>query len=114
MSNSLLCNLISCYQVMLPKALKASIKTNINKKYETYISLNGEIDIDEYICTHKRRVKEIEIIKILREKGAVKIVKDLYYFLKKYDFLDVSPLETSIENWRAEKIESLKGKFNKK
>ena len=64
MSNSLLCNLISCYQVMLPKALKASIKTNINKKYETYISLNGEIDIDEYICTHKRRVKEIEIIKI--------------------------------------------------
>ncbi len=71
MSNSLLCNLISCYQVMLPKALKASIKTNINKKYETYISLNGEIDIDEYICTHKRRVKEIEIIKILREKGSV-------------------------------------------
>ena len=49
-----------------------------------------------------------------RENGAVKIVKDLYYFLKKYDFLDVSPLETSIENWRAEKIESLKGKFNKK
>ena len=35
MSNSLLCNLISCYQVMLPKALKASAKTNINKKYDT-------------------------------------------------------------------------------
>ena len=32
MSETLLCNLISCYQAMLPKALKASIKTNINKK----------------------------------------------------------------------------------
>ena len=32
---------------MLPKALKASIKTNINKKYEVYISLNKEIDIDD-------------------------------------------------------------------
>ena len=43
MSNSLLCNLISCYQVMLPKALKASIKTNINKKFDTYVCLNDEI-----------------------------------------------------------------------
>ena len=32
MSNSLLCTLISCYQVMLPKALKASIKTNIKSE----------------------------------------------------------------------------------
>lgn len=68
MSNSLLCNLISCYQVMLPKALKASAKTNINKKYEIYIKLNETVDIDEYISLHKRRTKEIEIISILREK----------------------------------------------
>ena len=46
------------------------------------------------------------------ENGTVKIVKELYYFLKKYDFLDVSPLERSIENWRTEKIESLKEKFS--
>ena len=32
MSNDLLCTKISCYQAMLPKALKASINTNINKK----------------------------------------------------------------------------------
>ena len=47
MSNSLLCNLISCYQVMLPKALKASFKTKINKKYIVKVKLN-DVDIDKY------------------------------------------------------------------
>jgi primosomal protein N' (replication factor Y) (superfamily II helicase) len=68
MSNSLLCNLISCYQVMLPKALKASVKTNINRKYETYISLNKNINIEEYINNNKRKLKEIEIINYLKDK----------------------------------------------
>ena len=72
MSNSLMCNLISCYQVMLPKALKASSKTNINKKYETYVSLNYNEDIETYIQEHKRRTKEIEIINILKEKNKLK------------------------------------------
>ena len=72
MSNSLMCNLISCYQVMLPKALKASSKTNINKKYETYVTLNKEINVEEYIQEHKRRTKEIEIINILKEKNKLK------------------------------------------
>lgn len=71
MSNSLLCNLISCYQVMLPKALKASAKTNINKKYETYVKLNASVNIEEYISLHKRRTKEIEIISILRDKESL-------------------------------------------
>ena len=39
MSRKTLSSLISCYQTMLPKALKASFKTNINKKYETYVTL---------------------------------------------------------------------------
>lgn len=72
MSNSLLCNLISCYQVMLPKALKASIKTNINKKYITYVYLNKSIDIDDYIINHKRSKREIEIINLLKEKDIIK------------------------------------------
>ena len=46
------------------------------------------------------------------EGGSIKIVKDLYYFLRKYEFLDVSPLENAIVAWRAEKIESLKIKFS--
>lgn len=36
---STLCTLISAYQAMLPKALKAKNKVNINKKYDKYISL---------------------------------------------------------------------------
>ncbi len=67
LSNSLLCNLISCYQVMLPKALKASYKTNIGRKHETIISLNKEINIDKYILEHKRSKKEIEIIELLKK-----------------------------------------------
>ena len=35
-----LCTLISAYQAMLPKALKAQNKTNINKSYDKYIKLN--------------------------------------------------------------------------
>ena len=66
MSNTLLCNLISCYQVMLPKALKASIKTNINKKYITKVTLNNNIDIEKYILEHKNSKKEIEIINKLK------------------------------------------------
>ena len=34
-----LCSLSSAYATMLPKALKASLKTNIQKKYQTYLSL---------------------------------------------------------------------------
>ena len=67
MSDFLLCNLISCYQVMLPKALKASLKTNINRKYITKVSLNKEIDVDKYILEHKRNTGEINIINSLRD-----------------------------------------------
>ena len=72
MSDFLLCNLISCYQIMLPKALKASVKTNINRKYETKVYLNKNIDVDKYIEEHKRNTKEIEIINILKEKECLK------------------------------------------
>ena len=39
MEKKYLCSLISAYQVMLPKALKASSNTKINKKYITYLTL---------------------------------------------------------------------------
>ena len=72
MSETLFCNLISCYQAMLPKALKASIKTNINKKYEIKVFLNKEVDVDKYILEHKRNKREIEIINILKDKEVLK------------------------------------------
>ena len=44
--------------------------------------------------------------------GAIKIVKDLYYFLKKYDFISVSPLEDYIQNWRNGKVSAVKDKMS--
>ena len=49
-----LCSLISAYQVMLPKALKASVKTNINTKQNRYLVLNkSENVIRDYLDTCK-------------------------------------------------------------
>ena len=70
-----LSTLISNYQMMLPKALKASNKTNINKKYEVYVLLNKDFDIESYITNNKRNKKEIEIINIL--KDGMKLKKEL-------------------------------------
>ena len=44
--------------------------------------------------------------------GVIKIVKDLYYFLKKYDFLCLTPFEEYIQNWRTEKLETVKDKMS--
>ena len=52
-----LATLISCYQVMLPKALKAH-DNSINKKYDTYYSVNKDINLDDY----KLNSKQLEII----------------------------------------------------
>ena len=72
LSNSLLCTLINCYQVMLPKALKASIKTNINKKFISKVLLNKEIDILKYKEENKRSKKEIEIIDKIGDNEVLK------------------------------------------
>ena len=49
-SKETLCSLISAYQVMLPKALKASVKTDIKIKKDKYLLLNKDIDsVNEYI-----------------------------------------------------------------
>ena len=54
-----LCTLISAYQAMLPKALKAQNKTNINKSYTKLILLNIE---KEEINNLKLNDKQKEII----------------------------------------------------
>ena len=67
-----LSNLISCYQIMLPKALKASVKSNVNRKYISYVKLNDKIDIEKYIESNKRKKKEIEILNILKNGKVLK------------------------------------------
>ena len=75
MKEKTLSNLISCYQIMLPKALKASVNSNVNRKYISYVKLNDDIDANEYIKNNSRKKKEIEIINIL--KSGEKLKKDL-------------------------------------
>lgn len=66
-----LSTLISAYQVMFPKALKASNKTNINIKTDVICYLNEDINIDEYIVNHKNNKKEIELINKLKEETEI-------------------------------------------
>lgn len=61
-----LSTLISNYQMMLPKALKASIRSKIAKKYNVYVKLNEEIDYNSYVENNKRKKREIEIIELLK------------------------------------------------
>lgn len=59
MSNKLLCSLVSAYQVMLPKALKAEINTNIKIKYNKYLKRVKRIEeIDNYIknCKYESQI----------------------------------------------------------
>lgn len=59
MSLKTMSNLISCLQTMLPKALKAKHKTNINIKYLTYIKL---IDFN-YDAKNENQKKIINLLK---------------------------------------------------
>lgn len=65
-----LCSLVSAYQVMLPKALRASYGTDIRVKYQNYLVLNDNYDDDNI-----RGSKQKEILDILREKKEIKIDK---------------------------------------
>ena len=54
-----LSTLISCYQVMLPKALKASDKTSINKKTEYIVEINKDADLSKLSDKQKEIINEI-------------------------------------------------------
>ncbi|MBR2245975.1 MAG: hypothetical protein IJ880_02930, partial [Bacilli bacterium] len=60
-----LSTLISCYQVMLPKALKAKKGTNINKKYDTYYKLGDS-------SNYKLNKTQEAIISLFKDKDLVK------------------------------------------
>ena len=66
MSSKYLCPLISCYQVMLPRALKANAKVDDKVKSLTYIKLND--NIDKYDITSK---VQLEIINLLKDNEEV-------------------------------------------
>ncbi len=69
-----LCSLITAYQTMLPKALKANIKINMKPIKEKYLLLNKNKDIDSYLknCPYK---SQVEILNKIKEEKEVKIDK---------------------------------------
>lgn len=58
--------LISCYQVMLPKALKAKNGSSVNIKFDTFYKLNNDYD-----DTLKFNDKQKEIIKLVEDEKLV-------------------------------------------
>lgn len=63
---STLATLISCYQVMLPKALKAKNGSNVNIKYDICYRLN-DVDLGEYKITLKQR----QIIDLFKDRELI-------------------------------------------
>lgn len=63
-SDTTLSTLISAYQTMLPKALKAKNGVIISKKIEHYLIMNNDIDIK---CSEKQQ----EIITLIKKKGKI-------------------------------------------
>lgn len=108
MQEDTLSTLISCYQIMLPKALKAKNGQVINKKFDTYYYLNKDI-----VCYGKLSTSQEKIINLCMEKE----------FVLRKELVDISLsslntlikknilLEKKLEHYRLsynEKIESKK------
>ena len=67
MHDETLSTLISCYQTMLPKALKAKNGSVINKKYDTYYKLTGEVNI-KLNDTQKKIIDLLKDGEVIRKK----------------------------------------------
>lgn len=70
-SEKYMCLRITAYQSFLPKGFKASYKSKVNRKTESYLILNENINIEDYIQNNKRKKKEIELINIIKNKKEV-------------------------------------------
>ena len=109
-SKKTLCTLISCYQTMLPKALKAKKKVNMTPKYDTYICINYGM----YNNDIKFNASQEKILELLKENKKVKkevlnkiSVSSVNTLLKKNILL-----EEKEENYRYNLINEEKIKFN--
>ena len=60
MKNMTLATLISCYQVMLPKALKAKVNNNVSIKYDIFYKLN--LNYDKTLKFNSSQEKIIELV----------------------------------------------------
>ena len=99
MSSKTLANLISCYSTMLPKALKASHKTNVNKKYVTYLKLNKD---------------NIDKVKTDKQKEIVSLFKDEPVLKSDVSKVSQSALKTLISNGVIEEVKEEVYRYNLK
>ena len=109
-SKTTLCSLMTSYQAMLPKALKAKKKVNMTPKYDTYICINYGM----YNNDIKFNASQEKILEILKENKKVKkevlnkiSVSSVNTLLKKNILL-----EEKEENYRYNLINEEKIKFN--
>lgn len=109
-SKTTLCSLMTSYQAMLPKALKAKKKVNMTPKYDTYISINYNL----YEDSLKLNLSQQKIIELLKENKKIK--KEV---LNKISSSSVNTLlkkrilnEEQIENYRYNLKSEEKIKFN--
>lgn len=109
-SKATLCSLMTSYQAMLPKALKAKKKVNMTPKYDTYICINYGM----YNNDIKFNAAQEKILELLKENKKVKkevlnkiSVSSVNTLLKKNILL-----EEKEENYRYNLINEEKIKFN--
>ena len=109
-SKTTLCSLMTSYQAMLPKALKAKKKVNMTPKYDTYICINYSM----YNNDIKFNASQEKILELLKENKKVKkevlnkiSVSSVNTLLKKNILL-----EEKEENYRYNLINEEKIKFN--
>ena len=87
-----LCPLNLAYQTMLPRALKAKVKTKVNKKYATYVVIDREDEperekqkeVYDYVKKNGKVLKSSALkissaVKALIDKGYLKEVKEEVY-----------------------------------
>ncbi|MBR1386674.1 MAG: primosomal protein N' [Bacilli bacterium] len=108
-----LCTLISAYQTMLPKALKAQNKTNISKAYTKLIELNINKEEIENLKLNEKQEKIIN--EVIQGNNNIKVLKEISISSLK-TLLDKKILkERLIENYRLdgkEIIEQQKHELN--
>ena len=85
MNDKYYATLISCYQAMLPKALKAKNKSKIGKKITRIVSFNKNCDLDKY----KLKQSQKDIVDYLIKNGKTDI--------KELDIFSSSSLKTLLK-----------------
>jgi len=118
-ADTTLCSLISAYQVMLPKALKASYKTNMKAKMARFLVLNKTIkEVSDYIevCKYEKQQEILEkviiedkvrinslnsTINTLIKKGLIKIIEEEEARYEVSSFINDVEVSLNVEQQKA-------------